>query len=95
MLLGFKSNTALTDDRIVGAAVKLGIPETIKSVALELIAMQYAVSSFNGSRYGLRSYRLSDYQVTYETGNADGDDGSGIPPKLQNRLKPYKRWGIL
>ena len=96
LLLGFKTNTSHTDGKIVGAAVDLGIPEAIKGVALELIAMQYAVSSFNGSRYGLRSYRLSDYQVTYETGNESGsEDGAGIPMNLKNRLKPYKKWDLI
>lgn len=96
LLLGFKTNTSHTDGQIVGAAVDLGIPEAIKGVALELIAMQYAVSSFNGSRYGLRSYRLSDYQVTYETGNESGsEDGAGIPMNLKNRLKPYKKWDLI
>ena len=96
LLLGFKTNTTLTDNQIVGSTVALGIPEAIKGVALELIAMQYAVSSFNGSRYGLRSYRLSDYQVTYETGNESGsEDGAGIPMNLKNRLKPYKKWDLI
>ena len=96
LLLGFKTNTTLTDGKIVGSTVALGIPEAIKGVALELIAMQYAVSSFNGSRYGLRSYRLSDYQVTYETGNESGsEDGAGIPMNLKNRLKPYKKWDLI
>ena len=96
LLLGFKTNTSHTDGKIVGSTVALGIPEAIKGVALELIAMQYAVSSFNGSRYGLRSYRLSDYQVTYETGNENASDSvSGIPPKLEKRLQPFKKWVLI
>ena len=95
MLLGFKSNATLTDGKIVGASVGLGIPETIRSVALELIAMQYASSSFNGNRYGLSSYQLGQYRVTYKDEEGGSQDGAGIPMHLKNRLKPYKNWDLL
>ena len=91
-LLGFKSSVTLADGVIVGTSVTLGIPEAIKSVVLELVAMQYAMSSFNGSRYGLKSYQLSDYRVEYDNGDSGSQDGVGIPMQLKNRLKPYKKW---
>ena len=95
MLLGFKSNATLTDGKIVGASVGLGIPEAIRSVALELVAIQYASSSFNGNRYGLKTYQLGDYRVDYDNDSESGsEDGAGIPNKLKNRLKPYKNWDL-
>ena len=94
-LLGFHKTARSTDGAVIGDAVTIGIPEAIKSVALELIAMQYVKSAFNGNRYGLRSYRLDDYQVTYETGNENAmNQTSGMTPKLENTLKPYKRWSL-
>ena len=94
-LLGFKNSATLADSVIVGASVGLGIPEAIRSVALELVAIQYASSSFNGNRYGLKTYQLGDYRVDYDNDSESGsEDGAGIPNKLKNRLKPYKRWDL-
>ena len=94
-LLGFHKTAKLTDGAVVGDAVTLGIPEAIKSVALELIAINYAQSAFGRNHYGLQSYALDDYRVVYQTGSENGsEDGAGIPEPLKNRLKPYKNWDL-
>lgn len=94
-LLGFHKTGTLTDGAIVGDAVTLGIPEAIKTTALELVAIHYSQSAFGRNHYGLESYTLDDYRVVYETGSEDGSqDGAGIPERLKNRLKPFKKWDL-
>ena len=94
-LLGFSSNTELTDGQILGAAVTFGIPEVITTVALELIAIHYSQSAFGRNHYGIQSYWLDDYRVIYDTSSEESsEDGAGIPPRLKNRLKPFKRWDL-
>ena len=95
-LLGYTSNAILADDKIVGNSVTLSIPKVISSTALELIAMHYAQSAFGNNHYGIQSYQLDDYRVTYENADANGSEQvSGIPPRLEKRLRPFKKWDLI
>ena len=97
-LLGFSADAVLTDDVILGDTVTLSMPDAIKGVALEMIAMQYvksAVNTNNGNRYGVQTYRLDDFQITYDTRNETAvNQTTGMTPKLENALKPWKRWRL-
>ena len=95
-ILGYASDATRTDDKIVSDPVALGIPNLISSTILELVAIHFSQSSFGQDHYGVASYQLDDYRVTYEADATNGSEQeSGIPARLEKRLRPFKKWDLI